>query len=82
MQYEYKTQGTCSQKIFFEIEDNKVKNVKFLGGCNGNLQGIGKLVEGMDIDEVITRLEGIHCGMKPTSCPDQLAAALKNAKAQ
>lgn len=80
MQYEYKTKGTCSQKIFFEIEDNKVMNVEFLGGCNGNLQGIGKLVEGMDVDEVITRLEGIHCGMKPTSCPDQLATALKNAK--
>ena len=80
MQYEYKTKGTCSQKIFCEIEDNKVKNVEFLGGCNGNLQGIGKLVEDMDIDEVITRLEGIHCGMKPTSCPDQLATALKNAK--
>ena len=80
MQYEYKTKGTCSQKIFFEIEDNKVKNVEFLGGCNGNLQGIGKLVEGMDVDEVITRLEGIHCGMKPTSCPDQLATALKQTK--
>lgn len=79
MQYEYKTKGTCSQKIFFEIEDNKVKNVEFLGGCNGNLQGIGKLVEGMDVNEVITRLEGIHCGMKPTSCPDQLATALKKA---
>ena len=77
MQYEYKTKGTCSQKIFFDIEDNKVKNVEFLGGCNGNLQGIGKLVEGMDVNEVIRRLEGIHCGMKPTSCPDQLAKALK-----
>lgn len=82
MQYEYKTKGTCSQKIFFELEDNRVKNVEFLGGCNGNLQGIGKLVEGMDIDEVIARLEGIRCGMKPTSCPDQLATALKQAKAQ
>ena len=80
MQYEYKAKGTCSQKIFFEIEDNKVKNVEFLGGCNGNLQGIGKLVEGMDVDEVIARLEGIHCGMKPTSCPDQLATALKQTK--
>ena len=80
MQYEYKTKGTCSQKIFFEIEDNKVKNVEFLGGCNGNLQGIGKLVEGMDVDEVIARLEGIHCGMKPTSCPDQLATALKQTR--
>ncbi len=80
MQYEYKTKGTCSQKIFFEIEENKVKNVEFLGGCNGNLQGIGKLVEGMDVYEVIARLEGIHCGMKPTSCPDQLATALKQIK--
>lgn len=80
MQFEYKTKGTCSQKIFFEIEDGKVHNVEFLSGCNGNLQGIGKLVEGMDIDDVIARIEGIHCGMKATSCPDQLAAALKEAK--
>ena len=80
MQFEYKTKGTCSQKIFFEIEDNKVKNVQFLGGCNGNLQGLSRLVEGMIVDEVIERIEGIHCGMKPTSCPDQLAQALKNAK--
>ena len=81
MQFEYKTKGTCSQRIFFEIEDGKVHNVQYLGGCNGNLQGIGKLVEGMDVDEVIKRIEGIHCGMKPTSCPDQLATALKEAKA-
>ena len=80
MQFEYKTKGTCSQMILFEIEDNKVHNVSYLGGCNGNLQGISKLVEGMDIDEVIRRVEGIHCGMKPTSCPDQLATALKQAK--
>lgn len=80
MKFEYKTKGTCSQMIFFEVEDNKVHNVSYLGGCNGNLQGISKLVEGMDIDEVISRVEGIHCGMKPTSCPDQLAAALKDAK--
>lgn len=80
MQYEYKTKGTCSQRILFEIEDNKLMNVEFIGGCNGNLQGISKLVEGMDVDEVIARIEGIHCGMKPTSCPDQLAAALKQAK--
>ena len=80
MQFEYKTKGTCSQKIFFEIIDGKVHNVEFMGGCNGNLQGIGKLVEGMDIDDVIARIEGIHCGFKPTSCPDQLATALKNAK--
>ena len=80
MQFEYKTKGTCSQQIIFDIEGNKVKNVQFLGGCNGNLQGIGRLVEGMDVDEVIARIEGIHCGMKPTSCPDQLANALKKAK--
>ena len=82
MKFEYKTKGTCSQMIFFEIEDNKVYNVSFMGGCNGNLQGIGKLVEGMDIDEVIQRIDGIHCGPKPTSCPDQLATALIKAKAK
>ena len=82
MQYEYKTQGTCSQRIIFEIEDNKVRNLYFIGGCQGTLQGIGKLVEGMDIDEVIARVEGISCGGRPTSCPDQLAQALKAAKAQ
>lgn len=80
MQFECKTKGTCSQRIYFRIEDGKVYDVEFLGGCNGNLQGIGKLVEGMEVDEVISRLEGIHCGMKPTSCPDQLATALKKAK--
>ena len=80
MEFQYKTKGTCSQMIYFEVEDNKVHNVSYLGGCNGNLQGIGKLVEGMEIDEVIRRVEGIHCGMKPTSCPDQLANALKQAK--
>lgn len=80
MQYEYKTKGTCSQRILFEIDENKLMNVEFIGGCHGNLQGISKLVEGMDVDEVIERLEGIHCGMKPTSCPDQLANALKQAK--
>ena len=80
MQFECKTKGTCSQRIFFRIEDGKVYDVEFLGGCNGNLQGIGKLVEGINVDEVISRVEGIHCGMKPTSCPDQLATALKKAK--
>lgn len=77
MQYEYKTKGTCSQRIFFEVEDGKVKNVQFLGGCNGSLQGISALVEGADVKEVIRKIEGIRCGMKPTSCPDQLAQALK-----
>lgn len=79
MQYEYKTKGTCSQRILFEIEEGKVRNVQFIGGCNGNLQGLGKLVEGMEPEEVIRKIEGIHCGMKPTSCPDQLARALKEA---
>lgn len=79
MQYEYKTKGTCSQRILFNIEDGKVKNVQFIGGCNGNLQGISKLVEGMDASEVIDRIKGIRCGMKPTSCPDQLANALAEA---
>ena len=79
MQYEYKTSGTCSQRIFFEIEDDILKNVSYLGGCNGNLKGVSSLVEGMKVEEVISRLEGITCGGKPTSCPDQLAKALKEA---
>lgn len=77
--YEYKTSGTCSQRILFDIEDGKVKNVQFIGGCNGNLKGIASLVEGMDVNDIITRLEGTTCGGKPTSCPDQLARALKQA---
>lgn len=77
--YEYKTSGTCSQRILFEIEEGKVKNVQFIGGCNGNLKGIASLVEGMDAGDVISRLEGTTCGGKPTSCPDQLARALKQA---
>ena len=79
MQYEYKTKGTCSQRIFFEIEDGILKNVQFVGGCNGNLQGISSLVDGMAAQDVISKIEGIRCGMKPTSCPDQLAVALKEA---
>ena len=82
MQYEYKTKGTCSQKIFFDVEDGKVHNVQFVGGCNGNLKGIGALVEGQNISDVIARLEGIQCGMKTTSCPDQLAKALKETQTQ
>ena len=80
MQYTYKTKGTCSQMISFEVNNDIVTNVQFFGGCNGNLKGISALVNGMDIDEVITRVEGIKCGMKSTSCPDQLAQALKEAK--
>lgn len=77
----YKTQGVCSREISFEVEDNKLKNVRFTGGCSGNTQGVARLVEGMDIDEVIARTEGINCGFRPTSCPDQLARALKEYKA-
>lgn len=76
----FKTQGVCASKIDFDIVDNKVTGVKFLGGCNGNLQGIGSLVEGMEVDEVIKRLKGTRCGFKNTSCPDQLAKALEEAK--
>lgn len=78
----YKTFGTCSREINFDVVDGKLTNVSFVGGCNGNLQGIGKLVEGMDIDEVIARVEGIKCGARQTSCPDQLAKALKQYKAE
>lgn len=78
----YRPRGVCSQEINFDIEDNKVKNVSFLGGCSGNLQGIGRLIEGMDVNEAIARMEGIRCGFKPTSCPDQLAQALKEATGQ
>ena len=74
---QYKNSGTCSSAITFDVKDNKLTSVQFTGGCHGNLQGIAKLVEGMDIDEVISKLEGIRCGYKPTSCPDQLANALK-----
>lgn len=81
MVYTYKTFGTCTQKIEIEIDENEIiKDVKFFGGCNGNLKGIAKLVEGQQIDDVINRLEGIKCGFKSTSCPDQLALALKEVK--
>lgn len=75
----YQPQGVCSQKIDFDIVDGKVTAVKFLGGCSGNTQGIARLVEGMDVQDAISRLEGIKCGFKGTSCPDQLAQALKSA---
>ena len=78
----YKTQGVCSREIHFDVADNKVTNVQFVGGCSGNTQGVARLIEGMDVDEAIRRLDGIRCGFKPTSCPDQLARALKQYKAQ
>ena len=78
----YKTQGVCSREIHFDIADNKITQVQFVGGCSGNTQGVARRVEGMDVDEAIRRLDGIRCGFKPTSCPDQLARALKQYKAQ
>lgn len=79
MKYSYKTMGTCSSRIDFEIDGDILKNVQFTGGCNGNLKGIAALVEGMRVEDVIKRLEGTKCGFKQTSCPDQLATALKAA---
>ena len=72
MTYTYKTKGTCSSNIELEVEDGIVKDIAFWGGCNGNLQGLSRLVTGMPVSEVISRLEGIRCGGRPTSCPDQL----------
>ena len=82
MHFTYKTQGTCSSAIDFDVENNVLTNVVFTGGCNGNLKGISQLVKGMKAADVIERMEGTTCGMKPTSCPDQLAKALKEALAQ
>ena len=79
MTHSYKTRGTCSRQIDFEIDNGIVKNVSFFGGCNGNLKGIGALVEGRPAEEVITLLKGMKCGFKNTSCPDQLAQALEKA---
>lgn len=75
--YSYNTRGVCSQQIVFDIENGIVKGVNFYGGCNGNLQAISKLVEGMKAEEAIEKLRGIHCGGRPTSCADQLAMALE-----
>lgn len=77
MVFDYQPQGVCSRLMRIEVEDGVVKSLQVVGGCNGNLQGIAKLVEGMKVEEVIQRLDGIRCGFKPTSCPDQLAQALK-----
>ncbi len=76
----YKPQGVCSREIHLELEGDIVKSVQFVGGCSGNTQGVAALVQGMNVDEAIRRLEGIKCGPKQTSCPDQLAQALKAAK--
>ena len=74
----YRTKGTCSSAIDIEMDGNIIKSVVFTGGCNGNLQGISRLVEGMSAEDAITRLKGIKCGFNPTSCPDQLAIALES----
>lgn len=79
MQYTYKPSGVCSRKISFDIEDGKVMNVRFTGGCSGNTQGLAALAEGMTTEEIISRLSGIRCGFKGTSCPDQLAKAVAEA---
>lgn len=82
MTYSYKTSGTCSTRIDFEIEDGILKNVSYTGGCNGNLQAVSKLVEGLPVEEVIQKLGGISCNGRPTSCGDQLAKACKAALEQ
>ena len=78
----YMTQGTCARRIEIDLDGDRIASVKFLGGCAGNTQGVAALTVGMTVDEVIERLEGIRCGFKPTSCPDQLAKALRQAKQQ
>lgn len=82
MHYEYTTKGTCSRTIFFDIEDGKLHNVQFIGGCNGNLKGISRLLKGMKAEDAIERMEGTTCGPRPTSCPDQIAKNLKKALAE
>ena len=79
MSYLYKTKGTCSTQIEVELEGDIIRNVKFTGGCHGNLQAIPKLVEGMTVEEVERRISGIRCGFKNTSCGDQLAKACREA---
>ena len=81
MTYTYRPRGVCSQYMELEVENGILRSFRVLGGCDGNLQGIARLVAGMPVDEVIARLDGIRCGGKPTSCPDQLAQALKACRA-
>ena len=80
--YTYKTSGVCSRQIDIDVEGNTIVKVAFTGGCSGNTQGVAALIAGMNIDEAISRIEGIHCGPRPTSCPDQLSKALKAYKAE
>ena len=80
MKITYRPKGVCSQLMDIEVEDGKIESVKVTGGCSGNLQGISSLLKGMDVDEAISRMEGIRCGVNATSCPDQIAQALKQYK--
>ena len=77
MRYSYKTTGTCSQVINFNIEGNVITDIEFIGGCNGNLSGIGILIKGMNINDIVPKLSGLHCGSRPTSCPDQLTKGIE-----
>ncbi|MBE6556437.1 MAG: TIGR03905 family TSCPD domain-containing protein [Ruminococcaceae bacterium] len=79
-EYTYVPRGVCARKINLELDGDVIQKVTFVGGCAGNTQGVARLLEGMTVDEAISRLEGIRCGFKPTSCPDQLAMALKELK--
>ena len=79
MEYSYKTKGTCSTQIDFELNGDIVSNVRITGGCNGNLQGISSLTDGLTVEQIENKLKGIRCGFKPTSCPDQLAIAVREA---
>ena len=76
---EYKTKGTCSRAVIVDIEDGVITDCRFVGGCSGNTQGVAALVKGMKVDEAVSKIKGIKCGMKSTSCPDQLALALEEA---
>ena len=82
MTIDFRPRGVCSQRMTVEVEDGIIRSLRIMGGCSGNLQGISRLVEGMEAEEAIKRLEGIRCGFKPTSCPDQLAQALKQYKGE
>ncbi len=79
MRYEYKTENTCSQQINFDINDNIISNIEFIGGCNGNLKAISKLLDGATVEEIESKLRGNTCGRRPTSCTDQLAIAVRKA---
>lgn len=79
MVIDYRPRGVCSRAFHIEVEDGVIQSVQVVGGCNGNLQGLSALLKGMRVEEAVARMEGIHCGMRPTSCPDQLAQALKTA---